>query len=184
MKVTQTKLPGVLIIEPEIFGDSRGFFYESFQAARYQECGMPQHFVQDNISRSSQGVLRGLHYQLQYPQGKLVWATRGQVFDVAVDIRADSPTFGEHVSIVLDDENHKQFYVPPGYAHGFCVLSETADFIYKCSEYYYPQAEKCIRWDDPALGIEWPVQNPSLSTKDQAGILLSDMPTDALPRLQ
>jgi len=174
MKITTTAIPGVLLITPKVFGDSRGFFLESFHAARYAEAGIPSSFVQDNHSRSAKGVLRGLHFQKQYPQGKLVYVTIGTVFDVAVDIRKDSPTFGQWVGVTLSADEHQQFYIPPGFAHGFCVLSDTADFHYKCTDYYHPEDEGSLRWDDPDIGIQWPLTDPILSTKDaNAGYLLT-----------
>ncbi|MCC7516176.1 MAG: dTDP-4-dehydrorhamnose 3,5-epimerase [Pseudomonadales bacterium] len=166
MKVIETILPGVLILEPKVHGDSRGFFQETWRADSYNSIGIPA-FVQDNHSRSARGVLRGLHAQRLRPQGKLVRVSHGAVFDVAVDINPASPTFGKHVAVELSDSNHKQFYIPPGYAHGFVVLSETADFLYKCSEYYQPGDEIGVLWNDPALGIEWPIAQPLLSEKDQ-----------------
>jgi len=166
MKITTTAIPGVFIITPKVFGDSRGFFLETFQAARYAEAGISGHFVQDNHSRSAKGVLRGLHFQRQHPQGKLVYVTVGSVFDVAVDIRKDSPTFGKWVGVTLSANEHQQFYVPPGFAHGFCVLSDTADFHYKCTDYYHPEDEDSLRWDDPDIGIQWPISEPLLSAKD------------------
>jgi dTDP-4-dehydrorhamnose 3,5-epimerase len=175
MKIIATAIPGVLIIEPKIFGDSRGFFLETFHAARYADAGLPGPFVQDNHSRSTQGVLRGLHFQKQFPQGKLVSVTSGTVFDVAVDIRKDSPTFGKWVGITLTAEDHQQFYLPPGFAHGFCVLSETADFHYKCTDYYHPEDEGSVCWDDPDLGIQWPLTNPILSTKDAKALYLKEL---------
>jgi dTDP-4-dehydrorhamnose 3,5-epimerase len=174
MKVIETKIPGVLIIEPKVFGDSRGFFLESFHADRYAEYGIESNFVQDNYSRSSKGVLRGLHCQKQYPQGKLVSVTSGSVFDVAVDIRQDSSTFGQWVGITLSADDHKQFYIPPGLAHGFCVLSDTADFQYKCTDYYHPEDEASIRWNDPDIGIEWNISEPILSEKDAKAPFLKD----------
>lgn len=168
MKVIETVLPGVLIIEPKVFGDSRGFFLETFQVERYREIGITLPFVQDNHSRSQRGVLRGLHFQKTKPQGKLVRVSRGAVYDVAVDIDPASPTFGKHVGVELSDDNHRQFWIPPGYAHGFCVLSEIADFEYKCTELYYPEDEGGVIWNDPAIGISWPCQNPVLSQKDQS----------------
>lgn len=180
MKVTSTELSGVLIIEPKVFCDSRGFFFETFQAERYAEYGMQLAFVQDNSSRSCKGVLRGLHYQLPYAQGKLVWVTRGQVFDVFVDIRYNSPTFGKWQSIILDAEEPRQIYIPPGFAHGFCVLSDEADFHYKCTDYYTPATEKGVRWDDPELNISWPVANPVLSPKDMAYPKLRDIAKEEL----
>ena len=168
MKAIATELPGMLLLEPQVFGDTRGFFMETWQAARYREAGMPERFVQDNHSRSRRGVLRGLHYQLTQPQGKLVWVTRGAVFDVGVDIRRGSPNFGRWYGCVLDDLNHRQLYIPPGFAHGFCVLSEEADFFYKCTDYYHPSSERGIAWDDPEIGIAWPLRDGiALSAKDQ-----------------
>ncbi|WP_027366379.1 dTDP-4-dehydrorhamnose 3,5-epimerase [Desulfocurvibacter africanus] len=166
MEVERTDIEGVLLIKPKAFGDHRGFFLETFQAQRYGQAGIGLPFVQDNLSRSRQGILRGLHFQRTYPQGKLVSVTRGRVFDVAVDIRPDSPTFGKWYGAVLDDENHHQLWVAPGLAHGFCVMSETADFTYKCTDYYHPEDEGCLRWNDPDIGIDWPVQSPTLSDKD------------------
>lgn len=177
MKVTTTGIPGVLLITPKVFGDSRGFFLETFHASRYAEAGIPEPFVQDNHSHSAKGVLRGLHFQKQYPQGKLVSVTHGVVFDVAVDIRKDSPSYGQWVGITLSAEEHQQFYIPPGFAHGFCVLSEFADFHYKCTDYYHPEDEGCIRWDDPDIGIEWPISKPTLSTKDVNAPCLKDLST-------
>ncbi|MFV3315783.1 dTDP-4-dehydrorhamnose 3,5-epimerase [Pseudomonas sp. NY15374] len=176
MNVINTAIPEVLIIEPKVFGDSRGFFFESFNARTFAErTGVDVEFVQDNHSRSRQGVLRGLHYQLQNPQGKLVRVTLGEVLDVAVDIRRGSPTFGRWVSARLSAENHRQMWIPAGFAHGFVVLSESADFLYKTTDYYNPAAERCIRWDDPQLAIDWQLTSaPLLSAKDQAGVLLQD----------
>ena len=172
MNVIETTLPGVLILEPKIFGDDRGFFYESFNARSFQDAtGLNPAFVQDNHSRSTRGVLRGLHYQLQQPQGKLVRVTAGEVFDVAVDIRRHSATFGQWFGLHLSAENKRQLWVPEGFAHGFLVLSEYAEFLYKTTDYYAPAHERCIRWDDPQLAIDWPLQGltPQLSGKDQAG---------------
>ena len=171
MNVIQTAIPDVLIIEPKVFGDARGFFYESFNGRAFDEAvGRHVEFVQDNHSRSSKGVLRGLHYQIQQPQGKLVRVARGAVFDVAVDVRKSSPTFGKWVGVELSEDNHRQLWVPPGFAHGFLVLSETADFLYKTTDYYAPEFERCIRWDDPELAITWPLSDvPQLSAKDAAG---------------
>ena len=176
MKVTPTSIPDVLIIEPRVFGDARGFFYESFNQKAFNEVtGLAVSFVQDNHSRSSKGVLRGLHYQLQQPQGKLVRVVRGAVFDVAVDIRRHSPTFGRWEGVELNEHNHQQLWVPPGFAHGFVVLSDSADFLYKTTDYYAPSSERCIAWNDPAIGIEWPLQAaPQLSAKDEQGLLLAD----------
>jgi dTDP-4-dehydrorhamnose 3,5-epimerase len=172
--VTPTAIPDVLILEPKVFGDTRGFFFESFNAQDFaQATGLNVPFVQDNHSRSAKGVLRGLHYQLQQPQGKLVRVVRGAVFDVAVDIRKSSPTFGQWESTELSEDNHRQLWVPPGFAHGFVVLSESADFLYKTTDYYAPAHERCIAWNDPAIGIRWPAGLiPQLSAKDQAGLSL------------
>jgi dTDP-4-dehydrorhamnose 3,5-epimerase len=175
VKVTPTAIPEVLIIEPKVFGDARGFFYESFNGKAFDEAvGRHVEFVQDNHSRSVKGVLRGLHYQVQQPQGKLVRAVRGSVFDVAVDIRRSSPTFAKWVGVELTEENHKQLWVPVGFAHAFLVLSESADFLYKTTEYYAPAHERCIAWNDADVGIEWPKIGvaPLLSAKDQAGVSL------------
>lgn len=175
MKVTPTAIADVLIIEPKVFGDARGFFYESFnQNAFNAATGLNVNFVQDNHSRSAQGVLRGLHYQVKQPQGKLVRVVRGVVFDVAVDIRQTSPTFGKWVGVELSEDNHRQLWVPPGFAHGFVVLSESADFLYKTTDYYAPEHERCMAWNDPAVGIDWPLTvPPSLSAKDQLGLALA-----------
>lgn len=175
MKITPTRIPEVLLIEPDVFGDERGFFMESWHARKYAEQGLDVNFVQDNHSRSRKGVLRGLHYQLKVPQGKLVRVTDGTVFDVAVDIRKGSPTFGQWVGYELSGNNHLQLYVPPGFAHGFCVMSESADFLYKCTDYYAPETEFGIRWDDPDIGIEWPGGNFQISEKDASNKLLKDM---------
>ena len=176
MKITRTKINGCLVIEPKVFGDERGFFLETFQAGRYREkAGIDLPFVQDNHSRSTKGVLRGLHFQKTKPQGKLVRVVRGEVFDVAVDIRKGSPTFGQWEGVWLSEENRKQFWLPPGLAHGFVVTSETADFEYKCTDYYDPTDEGCLIWNDPDVGIEWPIEEPVLSEKDQQGSLLKDL---------
>ncbi len=171
MKVVPTAVADVLMLEPQVFGDARGFFLESFNAKTFAAAtGVRVDFVQDNHSRSAQGVLRGLHYQLQRPQGKLVRVVRGVVWDVAVDIRRNSPTFGRWVGMELSEHNQRQLWVPPGLAHGFLVLSESADFLYKTTDYYAPEHERCIAWNDPALGIEWPIDGaPTLSLKDAAG---------------
>jgi len=172
LKATPTEIPDVLVIEPKVFGDARGFFFESFnQKAFDQIVGKHVDFVQDNHSRSVKGVLRGLHYQLQQPQGKLVRVVKGAVFDVAVDIRKSSPTFGKWVGVELSENNHKQLWVPAGFAHAFLVLSETAEFLYKTTDYYAPAHERCIAWNDAALGIAWPEigMSPQLSAKDAAG---------------
>ncbi|PUE54821.1 dTDP-4-dehydrorhamnose 3,5-epimerase [Limnohabitans sp. Rim8] len=174
--VTPTQIPDVLVLEPKVFGDSRGFFFESFNQQDFnQVTGLDVNFVQDNHSRSTKGVLRGLHYQLKQPQGKLVRVVRGAVFDVAVDIRKSSLTFGQWTSVELTEDNHKQFWVPPGFAHGFVVLSDTADFLYKTTNYYAPQHERCIAWNDPAIRIQWPIQGePSLSVKDKQAKALAE----------
>lgn len=171
MTVTPTALPEVLILEPKVFGDERGFFFESFNARDFaQATGLERNFVQDNHSKSAKGVLRGLHYQLQQPQGKLVRVAQGEVFDVAVDIRKSSPNFGKWVGINLSAANARQLWVPEGFAHGFLVLSETAEFLYKTTDYYAPPHEGCIVWNDPKLAINWPIdQAPSLSSKDKVG---------------
>jgi dTDP-4-dehydrorhamnose 3,5-epimerase len=183
MNVIQTKIPGVLVFEPKVFGDARGFFMESWNHERYAKAGLDVMFKQDNISKSAKGVLRGLHYQWPEPQGKLVSVLEGEVFDVAVDIRVGSPTFKQWVGIRLSGENKKQFYVPEGFAHGFVVLSETATFMYKCTHFYRPELEHCILWNDPELGIEWPMNfEPSLSAKDAKGLSLRDINPAHLPR--
>lgn len=177
MKATRLAIPEVVLIEPKVFGDARGFFFESFNQKAFNEAtGANHQFVQDNHSRSSKGVLRGLHYQIQQPQGKLVRVVRGAVFDVAVDIRRSSPNFGKWVGVELSADNHRQLWVPPGFAHGFMVLSEIAEFLYKTTEYYAPDYERCIAWDDPDLAIDWPNMGmaPLLSAKDGAGRKLSN----------
>jgi dTDP-4-dehydrorhamnose 3,5-epimerase len=176
MQITPTAIPDVLLIEPKVFGDSRGFFYESFNQRTFAaQTGLNLNFVQDNHSKSAHGVLRGLHFQVQQPQGKLVRVVQGAVFDVAVDIRSDSPHFGHWVGVQLTQDNHKQLWVPPGFAHGFLVLSDTAEFLYKTTDYYAPQHERCIAWNDPTIGIVWPalLAPPVLSAKDQAGLSLA-----------
>jgi len=167
MKILREPLPGLVLIQPDVYGDERGFFLETWQQKRYKEIGIKEDFVQDNWSRSAKGVLRGLHFQQENPQGKLVSVRTGKIFDVAVDIRKDSHTFGKWVGEELSDENHLQLYVPPGFAHGFCVLSDKADFVYKCTNYYSPDDEAGIIWNDATIGIEWPVQNPVVSEKDK-----------------
>lgn len=176
MNITETALPGVLLITPKVFGDARGFFVETYRAEALLARELNLQFVQDNQSRSVRGTLRGLHYQCVQPQGKLVRASAGRVFDVAVDVRRGSPTFGQHVALVLDDVSHQQMFIPPGFAHGFCVLSETADFVYKCTDYYHPASEAGVRFDDPALGIQWPAMDSPylLSDKDAALPRLAD----------
>ena len=181
MKVVETSLPEVLIIEPKRFGDERGFFMETYQAERYAGAGIPARFVQDNLSSSQRGVLRGLHFQHPDPQGKLVSVLQGEVFDVAVDIRRGSPTYGQWTGVVLSAENARQVWVPEGFAHGFCVLSETALFAYKCTRYYDRDAEAVIRWDDPAIGIDWPLADPVLSAKDAVAPTLDSIDPNRLP---
>ena len=176
MKISETELPGVLLLEPKRFGDDRGFFMELFHAKRYTEAGIPGPFVQDNFSRSAKGILRGLHFQQPHAQGKLVQVFAGTVYDVAVDIRRGSPTFGKWVGVELSADNRRQLWVPAGFAHGFCVLSESADFHYKCTELYSPASEHGIAWNDPDLGIPWPVKSPLLSPKDSAAPRLKDAP--------
>lgn len=172
MKIIPTKIPDVFILEPKVFGDQRGFFLESYNQQKFQNAtGIKAAFVQDNHSRSGKNVLRGLHYQVKHPQDKLVRVVRGSVFDVAVDLRKSSSTFGHWVGVELSEENHRQLWVPAGFAHGFLVLSEQADFLYKTTDYYAPEYERCIRWDDPDIGIVWPENGtPSLSAKDQQGV--------------
>ncbi len=179
MKVVPTTLPEVMIVEPKVFGDARGWFYESFHARRYAEAGIHGPFVQDNASRSSRGTLRGLHLQHPDAQGKLVSVAEGAVLDVAVDVRVGSPTFGRHVAVELSADDKRQLWVPPGFAHGFCVLSESALFTYKCTAYYAPESEITIAWNDPAIGIVWPTSVPTLSARDAAAPRLAD----ALARL-
>jgi dTDP-4-dehydrorhamnose 3,5-epimerase len=176
MKLVETALPGVVVIEPKVFGDARGFFLESWNRQAMSDAGLGMDFVQDNHSRSAQGVLRGLHYQLENPQGKLVRVTQGAVFDVAVDIRRSSPNFGKWVGVELSAENHRMLWIPPGFAHGFLVLSETADFLYKCTTLYHPPSDRSLRWNDPDIGIAWPEAGlaPLLSAKDEAAPLLSN----------
>jgi dTDP-4-dehydrorhamnose 3,5-epimerase len=172
--VTPTGIPEVLILEPKVFGDARGFFFESFNARDFaQATGLDVNFVQDNHSKSAKGVLRGLHYQIEHAQGKLVRVTEGEVFDVAVDLRKSSATFGKWVGVTLSSDNHRQLWVPPGFAHGFVVLSESAEFFYKTTDYWYPEHERSLLWNDPAVGIDWPVDGqPLLAAKDAAGTLL------------
>lgn len=183
MKVSPTPLAGVLLIEPKVFGDERGFFMETWAQKRYHEAGITVDFVQDNLSFSRRGVLRGLHFQNPQAQGKLVYVLQGEVFDVAVDIRQGSPTFGQWHGEMLSAENKRQFWVPAGFAHGFCVTSETAMFAYKCTRLYAPQHEKAIRWDDPTLAIDWPVRHPQVSDKDRQAPLLADIAPESLYRM-
>ena len=175
MRVIAPDVPDVLIIDPKLYGDQRGFFLETYQSTRYAEHGISRPFVQDNLSRSAYGVLRGLHLQNPMTQGKLVSVMRGRVLDVAVDVRIGSPHFGRHVAVELSEDNRRQLWVPRGFAHGFVVLSETADFFYKCDEVYSPKDEIVVRWDDPAIGITWGVENPSLVARDAAAPLLSEV---------
>jgi dTDP-4-dehydrorhamnose 3,5-epimerase len=175
MNVIQTAIRGVLIFEPKLFGDSRGFFTEIYQAIRYAASGVEQHFVQDNLSRSVKATLRGLHFQYPNPQGKLVTVLRGSVLDVAVDVRVGSPTFCQHVAVELNDENRRQLWVPRGFAHGFVVKSDTADFFYKCDELYSPSDESVLRWNDPKLAINWGCDDPQLSARDREGRTLSEL---------
>lgn len=176
MPIQRTEIPDVIIIEPKVFGDDRGFFYESFNAHRFAEdTGVDAVFVQDNHSKSAQNVLRGLHYQIQHPQGKLVRVTAGEVFDIAVDIRRSSPTFGRWLGVVLSAENKRQLWIPPGFAHGFLVTSPSAEFLYKTTDYYAPEHERCLLWNDPIIGIDWPLSaEPLLSAKDKLGKLFSE----------
>jgi len=176
VKVTKTELPGVLVIEPRVFIDERGWFLETFQSERYAAAGIAATFVQDNLSRSVRGTLRGLHFQEPKGQGKLVQVMRGAVLDVVVDVRRGSPTFGKWLGLELSGDQPRQMWIPPGFAHGFCVTSDSADFLYKCTTPYAPEAERSIRWDDPAIGIVWPVAQPLLSKKDAAAPLLADAP--------
>jgi dTDP-4-dehydrorhamnose 3,5-epimerase len=176
MRISSTPLPDVVCIEPKVFGDTRGFFYESFNARQFEQLtGVSANFVQDNHSKSARNVLRGLHYQIKHPQGKLVRVTAGAVFDVVVDIRKHSPTFGKWSGTLLSDENKLQLWVPPGFAHGFTVLSESAEFLYKTTDYWMPEHERCILWNDPAIGIDWTIQGaPIMSDKDKVGTLLAN----------
>ena len=176
MKVEQTKLEGVLLVTPKVFGDERGFFMETYNRDKAVELGLPSEFVQDNHSKSSKGVLHGLHYQTPQWQGKLVRTVQGAIYDVAVDIRAGSSSFGEWVGYYLNDENKQQLYVPAGFAHGFCVTSDTAEVVYKCTSLYAPEQEGSVLWNDPEIGIDWPIDSPSLSAKDELGQLLRELP--------
>lgn len=181
MEIRTTDLDGVLVIEPQVFGDERGFFMESWSRQRYLDAGVVGEFVQDNMSRSGAGVLRGLHFQYPKVQGKLVQVLEGTVFDVAVDIRRGSPTFGRWVGVELDAGSKRQFWIPPGFAHGFCVLGESAVFAYKCTDYYDPVGDYSILFDDPDIGIEWPIESPQVSGKDAGGMRLSEVPESILP---
>ncbi|WP_337244481.1 dTDP-4-dehydrorhamnose 3,5-epimerase [Luteimonas sp. gir] len=184
MKIIETKLPGAVVLEPAVFGDARGFFFETWNAARFGQHGLPTSFVQSNVSSSAKGVLRGLHYQWPRPQGKLVSVLQGEVFDVAVDIRRGSPTFGQWEGVLLSAENKRQFWIPEGFAHGFAVLSETALFSYLCTDVYVKEADAGVRWDDPQIGVEWPIDAPLLSDKDAQAPLLADIAEDRLPDLR
>lgn len=181
MNVIQTALPGVLLIQPKVLGDDRGFFLETYRSSIFHEAGITESFVQDNHSRSGRGILRGLHYQLEHPQGKLVRVASGAVFDVTVDVRKGSPNFGQWFGTELNEQNMNMLYIPPGFAHGFVVLSESADFLYKCTDYYHPGSEHGIAWDDPDIGIDWPVTGVRLSAKDQLNPRLKDQPEALLP---
>jgi dTDP-4-dehydrorhamnose 3,5-epimerase len=181
VKVVRTALPGCVVIEPQVHGDARGFLYESFNAARFAEAGLDLAFVQANVSRSAEGVLRGLHYQWPNPQGKLVSVLEGEVYDVAVDIRAGSPTFGQWAAAILSAGNKRHFWVPEGFAHGFAVLSEHATFTYQCTALYDRDADTAIRWNDGAIGIDWPLAEPTLSARDAAAPFLADIPRERLP---
>ncbi len=181
--MTPLDIPGLLLFEPRVFEDARGAFMECYHAERYREHGLDASFVQDNLSRSKRGVLRGLHFQKQYPQGKLIWVLRGAVHDVAVDLRP-GPTFGQHAAVELSEANGRQLWVPPGFAHGFCALSERADVFYKCTDAYHPDDEGGLRWDDPALGIEWPIAEPILSDRDLGHPTLADLGPDDLPQVE
>ncbi|MDT8302098.1 MAG: dTDP-4-dehydrorhamnose 3,5-epimerase [Sedimentisphaerales bacterium] len=183
MKVKETKLPGVLILEPAVFTDERGFFLETWSSSRYEEAGVKGPFVQDNVSFSKKGVLRGLHFQYPQSQGKLVQVLAGEVVDVAVDIRQDSPTFGQWVSAILSNANHRQIYIPSGFAHGYCVTSQTAVFSYKCTDFYDPGSEGGIIWNDPDINIDWPMEEPILSSKDTDYPRLKDIRPEKLPRM-
>ncbi|MGA6182681.1 MULTISPECIES: dTDP-4-dehydrorhamnose 3,5-epimerase [Stenotrophomonas] len=181
MKVIPSSLPGCVLIEPAVFGDSRGFFFETWNAERYAAQGLPATFVQSNVSSSAKGVLRGLHYQWPRPQGKLVTVLQGEVYDVAVDIRRGSPTFGRWEAFILSGENRRQLWIPPGFAHGFAVLSETALFNYLCTDVYVKEADAAIRWNDADLAVDWPISAPSLSAKDEQAPFLADIDPDRLP---
>ena len=182
LKCTEKSLPGVLLIEPEVFKDDRGFFLEIYHLEKYLATGMDKPFVQDNHSHSCRGTLRGLHYQLKNPQGKLVYVIRGEIFDVAVDIRRGSSTFGQWTGTILSEKNKRQLFIPEGFAHGLCVISETADVVYKCTDLYAPGDEYGILWSDPVIGIDWPVENPILSEKDAESPRLRDVPEELLPK--
>lgn len=181
MKIIETKLPGAVVIEPAVFGDARGFFFETWNAERFGQHGLPTNFVQGNVSSSSKGVLRGLHYQWPRPQGKLVSVLRGEVLDVAVDIRRGSPTFGQWDGVILSEENKRQLWIPEGFAHGFAVLSDSAVFSYLCTDVYVKEADAGVRWNDPAIGVDWQIDPPLLSDKDAHSPFLADIPEGRLP---
>lgn len=182
MNIKETKLSGVLILEPKVFTDDRGYFFETWNSTRYEQAGIPGPFVQDNISFSKKGILRGLHFQYPQPQGKLIQVLSGEVVDIVVDIRVGSPTYGQWLSEVLSKSNHRQIYVPPGFAHGYCATSEAALFSYKCTDFYNPATEHGIIWNDPDIGIEWPIAQPVLSTKDAIYPRLKDLRPENLPQ--
>ncbi len=184
MKITATELEGVIIFEPRVFTDERGWFVETWSGKRYEEAGVKGSFCQDNLSFSKKGIVRGLHYQYPHPQGKLVSVVSGEVYDVAVDIRVGSPTFGKYEGVTLSEDNHRQLYIPPGFAHGFCAMSETAKFAYKCTAYYDAECEGGIIWNDPDIGIAWPVEAPLLSDKDAKFTCLKDIAVEKLPRFE
>jgi len=184
MNVKETKLAGVLVLKLDVFSDERGFFLETWNSTRYEDAGIPGPFVQDNVSFSKKGILRGLHFQHPQSQGKLVQVLSGQVVDVAVDIRVGSPSFGQWLSEVLSDSNHKQMYIPPGFAHGYCVMSDTAVFSYKCTDFYNPTAENGIIWNDPDLNIDWPIKEPVLSPRDAKSLRLKDLQPEKLPHFR
>ena len=183
VRTIETGIPGLIVIEPDVFGDERGFFMETWHASRYRAAGLPDRFVQSNLSRSGPGVIRGLHYQYPEPQGKLVSVLEGRVFDVAVDIRSDSPTFRQWAGVELSADNHRQMYVPEGFAHGFCVLGESALLAYLCTAEYRAEYDAVVAWDDPDIGIRWPLAAGTLSRKDANAPRLAEIPADALPRL-
>ncbi len=177
MHVEKTKLDGLIVIHPQVFRDQRGEFSETYRLERYQDIGIDSCFVQDNYSHSKHGTLRGLHIQFPFPQGKLICVTRGQVFDVAVDLRTSSSTYSQWAGVWLDDREHRQLYVPPGFAHGFCVVSRAADILYKCTDYYRPECQHTIRWNDPQIAVDWPLDNPLLSERDAGAPMLADFQT-------
>jgi dTDP-4-dehydrorhamnose 3,5-epimerase len=181
VKIVQTQLPGCVVLEPRVFGDARGFFFEGWNKERFEAEGLQMDFVQSNVSSSSRGVLRGLHYQWPRPQGKLVSVLEGEVYDVAVDIRQGSPTFGKHASVILSAENRRQLWIPEGFAHGFAVLSERALFHYMCTDVYVAEADSGLRWNDADVAVDWPISNPTLSAKDEAAPFLKDIAEDRLP---